>query len=79
MRLWPEVAWVGEDRAPPSPGGLCVPFGLGGFRDSDAVFSAGGLGGWSTLGDSPLTRALFAEELGLMSWGTLHGGSQVTK
>jgi hypothetical protein len=73
--FWPEVAWVGEGRAPLAPREPHASFGLGDFGDSGAVFSAGGLGGLLTFGDSLLTRALFAEESGLISWGTLHRGS----
>jgi hypothetical protein len=77
--FWPEVAWVGKGKATPALGEPCASFGLGGFRGSSAVFSAGGLGGLSTFRDSLPIRALFAKESGLISWGTLHRGSRIKK
>jgi hypothetical protein len=37
--LWPEVAQVGEDGAPPVPGEPRALLGLGGFGDSVLAFS----------------------------------------
>jgi hypothetical protein len=39
-RLCPEVARVGEDKAPQVPGEPSTSFGLGGFEGSGVVFSA---------------------------------------
>jgi hypothetical protein len=77
--LWLEAARVGEGRAPPTPREPRAFFWLGGFGGSGTVFSAGGLGGLSSFGDSLPTGALFAEESRLMSRGTLHRGSQITQ
>jgi hypothetical protein len=79
MGLWPEEAQVGEGGAPLVLGEPHASFGLGGFGGSSTVFSALGLRGLSTFGDSPPTGALFVEESGLMSRGTLHRGSQITQ
>jgi hypothetical protein len=65
--LWPKVARVGENRAPPVPGEPRALLGLGGFEDSGVVFSVLGLRGLSTFGDSLSTRAVFVEESGVMS------------
>jgi hypothetical protein len=37
---YPRVAWVGEVRVPPPPVEPHAPFGLEGFGESSAVFSA---------------------------------------
>jgi hypothetical protein len=55
-----------------------VPLGLGGYEDLGTVFSVLGVGGFSVFEDSPLIGTLLIEESGLISYGTLHRGSQVT-
>jgi hypothetical protein len=55
-----------------------VPPGLGGFEDPGTDFSVLGIGGLSAFRDLPLVGTIFVEESGLISWGTLHRGSQVT-
>jgi hypothetical protein len=77
--LCPKAAWVGEGGAPLVPGEPCTSFGLGGFDVSGTFFLAGGLRGLSIFGDSMSTGALFAEESGFISWGTLHRGSRIKK
>jgi hypothetical protein len=83
---WPEEAPIGfglgavlaeEKGAPPAPGELCVPHGLGGFKDPGIVFLVPEVGGLSAFGDSPLIGTFCAEVSGLMSLGTLHEISQV--
>jgi hypothetical protein len=73
------VARVGEVGALLALAGPCAPFGLGGFEDSDVDFLAGGLRGLSTFGDSLSTGTFFVGEAKLMSWGTLHRSSRVTR
>jgi hypothetical protein len=72
------AAWEGDVRAPPTPEEFGAPYGLGGVRGSCIVSSALGVGGLVAFGDSSPTGALFVEESRLMSWGTLHIGSQIT-
>jgi hypothetical protein len=67
-----------EEGAVPALGELHAPHGLRGFKNSGAVSLALGVGGSFTFGDSPPVGTLFAGDSGLISWGTLHRGSQVT-
>jgi hypothetical protein len=67
-----------EEEAPLTLGEFCVPPRLGGFEDPGTDFSVLGIGGLSAFRDFPLVGTIFVEESGLISWGTLHRGSQVT-
>jgi hypothetical protein len=67
-----------REEAPPTSGVLCAPLRLRGLETSGTVFQALGLRGLSAFEDSLLDGAFFAGELGIMSWGTLHGSPQVT-
>jgi hypothetical protein len=63
--VWTWVARGGEDEAPLAPPGLA------GFEGSGMDFSVDGLGGLSTLGDTPLIGTFFTGLAELMSQGIL--------
>jgi hypothetical protein len=50
---------------------------LGRFGVSRMVFPVEGLRGFSTFGDSLLVGIFFVGKAEGISWGTLHGGSQI--
>jgi hypothetical protein len=60
-------------------GSLVHPLGLRASGDLAWFSQLDDLGGLSTFGDSLSVGALFVEGSGLMSWGTLHRGSQIKK